>query len=49
MNNRSITTLFIKTKVIFLFILLKENYTEIAFENPKFTKILVKIELSNMK
>ena len=43
MKNRYITALFIKTKVIFEFILLKETFNEKPFENIKLSKIPVKV------
>ena len=39
---RTYIYLFIKTKVIIVFILLKETFVEIIFENLKLSKMLVK-------
>ena len=43
-NDRYITALFIKTKVIFAFILLRETFIERTFENLKLSKVLVKVK-----
>ena len=43
MNNRYIIALFIKTKGIFVFILLKGNFTKRTFENLKVSTMLAKV------